>query len=117
MSFKHLEGCSPLYPCENCEFAALLRKELSAKDYATLSSDPRLVDLLNKRIELLEIPIRARHALNAANIYSIRDLLQKTEKELERVEGLGRRAIHELKDVLAIQTLLPERALVLGMNV
>ena len=44
---------------------------------------------------------RTLNALHYAGIYTIKDVLQYTELQLLKTDGIGRRAINEVKEILA----------------
>ena len=44
---------------------------------------------------------RTLNALHYAGIYTIKDVLQYTEIQLLKTDGIGRRAINEVKEILA----------------
>ena len=48
---------------------------------------------------------RAINALRAGDIYSIRDLVQRSEQDLLSIPNLGRKSIQEIKDALAVRGL------------
>lgn len=57
--------------------------------------------LLQRVIDSLEMNVRTTNCLRAANIYTINDLIARTEHELLKVPNLGRRAVNEIKEQLA----------------
>ena len=73
---------------------------------STSSIDPMLL----KSVDDLELTVRSINCLRAENIYSIGDLIQKTEMELLRTPNLGKKSLTEIKDVLA------SKGLSLGMH-
>lgn len=60
-----------------------------------------LDDVLKTRIESLEISQRTINALIEANIRTIGGLIRKKEKDLLDVDGMGKKGIDELKEILA----------------
>lgn len=58
-------------------------------------------DVLKTRIESLEISQRTINALIEANIRTIGGLIRKKEKDLLEVDGMGKKGIDELKEILA----------------
>jgi hypothetical protein len=61
-------------------------------------------------VDDLELSVRVANQLKAEGIYRVGDLIQRTELELLRSPGLGRRSLTEIKDALAA------RGLSLGMG-
>ena len=63
------------------------------------------------RMQDLEFSVRATNCLKADNIVYVGDLVQKTEAEVLRMPNMGRKALNEIKQVLA------QMGLHLGMEV
>ena len=78
--------------------------EASGKD------EPEVDPLLMRPVDDLELTVRSANCLKAENIYSIGDLIQRTENELLKTPNLGKKSLTEIKDVLA------QRGLSLGMR-
>ncbi|WP_109282390.1 DNA-directed RNA polymerase subunit alpha C-terminal domain-containing protein [Streptomyces orinoci] len=70
-----------------------------------LNIDPMLL----RPIEDLELTVRSANCLKAEDIFSIGDLVSRTEDELLRSPNLGRKSLDEIKAALAA------RGLSLGM--
>lgn len=51
-------------------------------------------------IEELDLSVRSFNCLKRAGIYTVRDLIQKTEEELLKVRNLGRKSCKEVKTIL-----------------
>ncbi len=58
-------------------------------------------DVLKTRIESLDISQRTINALIEANIRTIGGLIRKKEKDLLDIDGMGKKGIDELKEILA----------------
>lgn len=58
-------------------------------------------DILKTRIENLDFSARTLNALSNANIRTVGGLARKKEKDILEIEGLGSKAVTEIKDVLA----------------
>ena len=56
---------------------------------------------LFKSIEEFELSIRAANCLKSANIEMIYELVQKTEGEMFKIKGFGRKSLNEIKEVLS----------------
>jgi DNA-directed RNA polymerase subunit alpha len=58
--------------------------------------DPQLLAAVDE----LELTVRSANCLKTEQIYYIGDLIQKTEQDLLRTPNLGRKSLHEIKEVL-----------------
>ncbi len=56
--------------------------------------------LLNRSIEELELSVRSFNCLEAAQIKTIRDLVQKSESEMLKYRNFGRKSLSEIKAIL-----------------
>ncbi|RKX27043.1 MAG: DNA-directed RNA polymerase subunit alpha [Candidatus Zixiibacteriota bacterium] len=68
-------------------------------------------NLLNTRVDELELSVRSSNCLRAANIQTIQDLVTKTESEMLKYRNFGRKSLNE------INTILEEMNLSFGMDV
>jgi DNA-directed RNA polymerase subunit alpha len=59
-----------------------------------------LAEYLNKSVDELELSVRSANCLKNAGIRSIRDLVQKSEKEMLETKNFGRKSLNEIKDIL-----------------
>ncbi len=75
------------------------------------SEDERLLEILSRSVEELELSVRSYNCLKNASIKSIGDLVTKTEAEMLKTKNFGRKSLTEIKDILAAM------GLSLGMNV
>ena len=57
-------------------------------------------EVLDKSIEELELGVRAYNCLKNANIYTLRDLVSKTESDLLKTKHFGRKSLQQVKHVL-----------------
>ncbi len=62
-------------------------------------SNSMLADVLNAKIDVLELPLRIVKKLAGIDIKSVRDLTLTTEKAI-RHTGLGEESVHEIKQAL-----------------
>ena len=62
--------------------------------------DPRLSELLGKPIEELDLSVRSANCLKNANIRTLGDLVQRSEREMLSTKNFGRKSLDEIKDVL-----------------
>jgi DNA-directed RNA polymerase subunit alpha len=74
---------------------------ISAEDTARkLGSPAQVKDALDKSIEELELGVRAYNCLKNANIYTLKDLVTKTESDLLKTKHFGRKSLQQVKHVL-----------------
>jgi DNA-directed RNA polymerase subunit alpha len=59
-----------------------------------------LNELLNKSVDELELSVRSANCLKNADIKTIRELVQKTEREMLETKNFGRKSLNEIKDIL-----------------
>ena len=64
-----------------------------------ISSRPS--NVLALTIDELQLTVRVANCLKAENIYTVGDLVARSELELIKTPNLGRRALNEIRDVLA----------------
>lgn len=57
-------------------------------------------DLLDRSVDELELSVRSYNCLKNANIRTIRDLVQKNEREMLATKNFGRKSLHEIKNIL-----------------
>jgi len=73
--------------------------------------DPKFSELLAKPIEELDLSVRSANCLKNANIRTLGDLVQRSEREMLATKNFGRKSLDEIKDVLG------SLGLSFGMNV
>lgn len=66
--------------------------------------------LLDTNVEELELSVRSANCLKNAGIRSLRELVQKTEKEMLETKNFGRKSLNEIKEILR------EKGLAFGMK-
>jgi DNA-directed RNA polymerase subunit alpha len=71
----------------------------------------RIRQLLNTKVDELELSVRSSNCLRAANIQSLKDLVRKTESEMLKYRNFGRKSLTELNSIL------DELGLSFGMDV
>ena len=59
-----------------------------------------LAEYLNKSVDELELSVRSANCLKNAGIRTIRDLVQRSEKEMLETKNFGRKSLNEIKDIL-----------------
>lgn len=77
---------------------------------AISTGEDRLKDLLAQPVEIIELSVRASNCLKAAKIYTIGDLVRKTDTALIAYKNFGKKSLEE------IQERLKELGLSLGMT-
>ncbi|MFP4048523.1 MAG: DNA-directed RNA polymerase subunit alpha [Desulfovermiculus sp.] len=100
--------------------AKILKDQLSVfvnfDEDSTASREPQhfseeVDEVLFRSIDDLELPVRASNCLKKANIYTVGELVQKTENELLKAKNFGRKSLDDIIKVLN------DMGLDLGMNV
>ena len=74
------------------------------------SADDNFNEHLLRRVDELDLSVRAENCLQNANIKYIGDLVQKSENEMLKTKNFGRKSLKEIKELLA------EMGLGLGMK-
>jgi DNA-directed RNA polymerase subunit alpha len=67
--------------------------------------------LLDTNVEELELSVRSANCLKNAGIRSLRELVQKSEKDMLETKNFGRKSLNEIKDILR------EKGLAFGMKI
>ena len=71
---------------------------------------PKFDPMLSRRVESLDLPVRAANCLKSEGIEFIGNLVQRTEMDLLRTPNLGRKSLSEIKVILG------EHGFSLGMH-
>lgn len=71
----------------------------------------RIRQLLDMRVDELELSVRSSNCLRAANINALRDLVQRSESEMLKYRNFGRKSLTELNSMLS------ELGLSFGMDI
>ena len=82
-------------------FSAFETRTEEREEAAAPEVDPRLAEMLAKPIEELDLSVRSANCLKNANIRTLGDLVQRTEREMLSTKNFGRKSLDEIKDVLA----------------
>ena len=85
--------------------------EGGASDISIAGLDPKLREILNQPIEMIELSSRASNCLKVARIRTIGELVSKRDEELLAVKNFGKKSLDEIKDRLK------DMGLSLGMQV
>jgi DNA-directed RNA polymerase subunit alpha len=89
-----------------------LEESLQVADEEPEADEQAEVDfVLAKRIDELDLSVRSANSLKNANILTLRDLVQKSEREMLETKNFGKKSLEEVQDVLA------KLGLELGMDV
>jgi DNA-directed RNA polymerase subunit alpha len=59
-----------------------------------------LAEYLGRSVDELELSVRSANCLKNAGIRTIRDLVQKTEKDMLETKNFGRKSLNEIRDIL-----------------
>ncbi len=83
-------------------FIALDEGKVATVDDAArkMGSPAQVKEFLDKSIEELELGVRAYNCLKNANIYTLKDLVTKTESDLLKTKHFGRKSLQQVKHVL-----------------
>ncbi|HEX8649678.1 MAG TPA: DNA-directed RNA polymerase subunit alpha [Pyrinomonadaceae bacterium] len=57
-------------------------------------------DVLDKSVDELELSVRSYNCLKNADIRTIRDLVQRSEREMLATKNFGKKSLNEIKDIL-----------------
>src|SRR5215208_1236992 len=57
-------------------------------------------DVLDRSVDELELSVRSYNCLKNANIRSIRDLVQRSEREMLATKNFGKKSLNEIKEIL-----------------
>lgn len=82
------------------EEATMTKKEAEKEMEAPKESSEDNTEVLKTRIEDLQISPRTMNALSGAGIRTVGGLARKKEEDLLEVEGVGNKAVGEIKDAL-----------------
>jgi DNA-directed RNA polymerase subunit alpha len=65
----------------------------------------KMREMLNKPVEELELSVRSANCLRANNIFTLGDLVHKTESEMLKYRNFGRKSLAELIEILKVMNL------------
>ena len=71
-----------------------------AAEETTSGLDASMEALLAKEIDQLELSVRSVNSLKNANVHTLRDLVQRTEKDMLETKNFGKKSLEEVLDVL-----------------
>ena len=81
-------------------FSAFETRIEDREEIAAPEVDPKMAEMLAKPIEELDLSVRSANCLKNANIRTLGDLVQRTEREMLSTKNFGRKSLDEIKDVL-----------------
>ncbi len=73
---------------------------IDAQDDDIDEEQERLVELLGRNVEELELSVRSANCLKAGKILSLFDLVTKTEQEMLKFRNFGRKSLNEITEIL-----------------
>jgi DNA-directed RNA polymerase subunit alpha len=85
--------------------------ELPEEEEEEEVEDKEFLDVVNKPISELELSVRSANCLEAANIKTIGDLVQKSETQMLKYKNFGKKSLNEINAILTSMNLH------LGMNI
>jgi DNA-directed RNA polymerase subunit alpha len=85
--------------------------ELPEEEEEEEIEDKEFLDMVHKPISELELSVRSANCLEAANIKTIGELIQKTEAQMLKYKNFGKKSLNEINAILTAMNLR------LGMNV
>ena len=85
--------------------------EIPVEEEEEEEEDGTFKDVITKPISELELSVRSANCLEAANIKTIGDLVQKTEAQMLKYKNFGKKSLSE------IEAILTPMGLALGMNI
>ncbi len=62
--------------------------------------NPTIMDIATTSIDVFDLTIRSSNCLKSENIYTIGELVRKTEQDLLKIPFFGRKSLNEIKDAL-----------------
>ncbi len=86
-------------------------ESVSADGGAVADLDPKVKDILDQPVEMIELSSRASNCLKVAKIRTVRELVQKHDEDLIAVKNFGKKSLNEIKERLK------DMGLSLGMQV
>ncbi|WP_381415339.1 DNA-directed RNA polymerase subunit alpha [Spiroplasma endosymbiont of Anurida maritima] len=82
---------------DHMEFFVNLKEELSETNVIATATEEQ-EDELDRAIEELEFTQRSQNCLKREQINTVRDLITKTEDEIETIRNLGKKSLTEIKE-------------------
>jgi len=73
---------------------------IDAQEVEVDEEQERLVELLSRNVEELELSVRSANCLKSGNIQTLYDLVTKTEQEMLKFRNFGRKSLNEIQEIL-----------------
>lgn len=73
---------------------------IDAQEAEVDEEQQRQIELLTRTVEELELSVRSANCLKSGNIYTIYDLVTKTENEMLKFRNFGRKSLNEIAEIL-----------------
>ena len=73
---------------------------IDAQEVEVDEAQERLVELLARNVEELELSVRSANCLKSGHIKTLFDLVTKTEQEMLKFRNFGRKSLNEISEVL-----------------
>jgi DNA-directed RNA polymerase subunit alpha len=73
---------------------------IDAQEVEVDEEQERLVELLTRNVEELELSVRSANCLKSGSILTLYDLVTKTEQEMLKFRNFGRKSLNEIQEIL-----------------
>ena len=73
---------------------------IDAQEVEVDEEQERLVELLSRNVEELELSVRSANCLKSGNIQTLYDLVTKSEQEMLKFRNFGRKSLNEILEIL-----------------
>lgn len=74
---------------------------IDAQEVEVNQEHERLVELLSRNVEELELSVRSANCLKSGHIKSLFDLVTKSEQEMLKFRNFGRKSLNEITEILS----------------
>ncbi len=74
---------------------------IDAQEIEVNQEHERLVELLSRNVEELELSVRSANCLKSGHIKSLFDLVTKSEQEMLKFRNFGRKSLNEITEILS----------------
>ena len=75
--------------------------EIEEEEEEEVDETPEYNEHLNRRVDEMDLSVRAANCLRNANIRHIGEFVQKSESDMLKTKNFGRKSLNEIKDILA----------------
>jgi DNA-directed RNA polymerase subunit alpha len=73
---------------------------IDAQETIVDEEQQRLVELLCRNVEELELSVRSANCLKAGKILTLYDLVTRTEQEMLKFRNFGRKSLNEIQEII-----------------